>query len=71
MNKLHVWLLKRIFKHIVKQGYYHAANIRQVYSLLREEAQKEFFEDTIIGLDHYLLEQFQAVHTDLLTVPQL
>ncbi len=69
MSMIQVWLLKRIFRDLVTQGYSHDGNIRRVYSLLREAAQEEFVEDSETGLDHYLHEKFLDVHPTLLTTP--
>lgn len=70
MNKFELWILKRIFRKLVTQGYTHDGNIRRVYSLLREAAQEEFVEDSEAGLDHYLHEKFLDVHNNIsLTTP--
>ena len=49
-------VLRKIAKRIVCQSHAHTGNIETFYSILAEEAKKEFTEDNNTTLDNFLLE---------------
>jgi hypothetical protein len=59
ITKFQKWILKGIFKEIVTQGPHHEKNIIKVYTLLREAARTEFFEETNISLNDFLSDCFE------------
>jgi len=60
ISKFDRWMLKRIFKKIVVQGFDHQSNIEETYKLLRQEAEKIFTEDNAPTLDCFMNECFEA-----------
>lgn len=60
MTKFERWYLKRIIAREVVQGPLHAKNIQNLYSMIREACEKEFYEDNIPTMDFFLLELFDA-----------
>lgn len=60
LTKFQIWLLKRIFKSAVVQGYHHTSNIATIYSLLRQAACDEFTEDNEVTIDDFLRENFES-----------
>ena len=60
MTLLEQFLLKRIFKHQVRQGPDHDKRIQNLYLMVRQAAAEEFSEDNYITLESFLEEQFQA-----------
>jgi len=54
------WILGKIFRKIVTQGPDHMDNIRDVYSLLRESAEEEFYEDNAPTLDSFMFDCFKT-----------
>lgn len=58
MNRIERWWLKRLIKREVKQDLHHALRIRQLYQLIREVCEQEFYEDNYTTLDSFLQEQF-------------
>ena len=57
MTKFDSWILTRIFKKQVTQGG-HAKNIQELYTMIRDAAAKEFYEDNHPAIDEYLQEWF-------------
>jgi hypothetical protein len=45
ITKFQTWLLKRIFRKLVKQGPMHQKNVIAVYSLMQSALKNEFTED--------------------------
>lgn len=58
MTKFEIWLLKRIFKKAVRQGYSHEDNITYIYELIKDAVQYEFTEDNRPTRDAFLKELF-------------
>jgi hypothetical protein len=58
MNAFDAWLLKRIARKEVTQGYYHAERITAMYRIINQAARKEFYEDNEETLSQYLTEWF-------------
>jgi len=54
LNSLELWILKKIFKKVCAQGFYHECRIIQVLSLLISSARAEFTEDNKVTLDQFL-----------------
>lgn len=52
------WFLHRVFRKEVRQGFDHSRHISELYALIREAAEREFFEDNAPTLDASLLEYF-------------
>jgi len=50
------FLLRRICRKLVRQGYSHKARITAYYRIMRQVAQKEFYEDNRPTLDAFLSE---------------
>ena len=59
ITKFQKWILRKIFRDIVTQGPHHENNIIEVYTLLREEADREFNEDNIPTRNSFLTECFE------------
>ena len=64
MTKFQEWMLGRIFRQEVRQGYDHDARIRTLYAKIRNAARKEFCEDNAPTLDSFLREQFELTQWD-------
>ncbi len=62
MTKLQVWLLKKIVKQVVIQGY-HKRRIIEFYGILVDAARNEFTEDNKPTLDCFLKECHQEALT--------
>jgi len=60
MNKFERWILKRIVRKEVKQGYKHNIRIGHLYSAIRAACEEEFVEDSPAALDVSLREWFEA-----------
>lgn len=60
MNKFENWIIRRIFARHVTQGYDHGKRITELYTMIREAAEKEFYEDNKTTRDLYLTEWFRA-----------
>jgi hypothetical protein len=58
MNKLHIWLLRKIFGAAFIQGPEHKKNLIRIYSLIREAMDSEFTEDGQMSLDSFCQEAF-------------
>lgn len=50
------WMLKRICKRIVKQSHDHESNVTEYYRIIKEALEKEFTEDSELGLHTFLKE---------------
>ena len=61
MKRLHVWLLRRMVRAIVRQGF-HRGRIIMYYQFLVEAAVKEFTEDNTPTLRRFL----EECHTEAL-----
>jgi hypothetical protein len=59
MNKFERWFLNRVFQKQVRQGYKHQENITELYTMIREVAEKEFSEDNVPTLNSFLTERFE------------
>lgn len=59
MSKFERWFLNRVFRKQVRQGFDHDKNITELYTMIREAAEQEFYEDNIPTLNHSLTEWFQ------------
>jgi hypothetical protein len=59
MNKFERWFLNRVFQKQVRQGYKHQENITELYTMIREAAEKEFNEDNVPTLNSFLTECFE------------
>ena len=59
LNWFEKWLLKRTFKKVVKQGFYHDIHITNLYNMIREATHNEFTEDNTITLDSNLKHWFE------------
>lgn len=53
------WMLKRIARKAVRQGWHHAANMTLYYKILNDAARTEFNEDSGIALNAFLKERHQ------------
>jgi hypothetical protein len=60
LTKLHIWLLKHIFKRAVIQSHDHKNNIELIFKLLRESARAEFTEDNDFTLNCFMQERFES-----------
>ena len=65
MNKFESFILKIIFKRLVKQGWSQGENITRVYSLLKDAATLEFSEDSELALGVFLQERFELSQGNL------
>ena len=54
ITKFETWMLKRIAKRIVTQGFYHTENIETYYSIIKAAAENQFTEDSQQILDGFL-----------------
>ena len=71
LTKFERWMLRRIFRRAMAQSPAHPNNIRDIYSLVREAARKEFYEDNDPTLNLFLQEQFAAAQQEVFcTVPK-
>jgi hypothetical protein len=59
MNKLERWFLNRVFRKQVRQGFDHAQNITELYTMIRVAAEQEFYEDNVTSQNSYLTEWFE------------
>lgn len=59
ITKFQKWILCKIFRDIVTQGPHHESNIVEVYKLLREEADREFYEDNFPTRYGFLTDCFE------------
>lgn len=59
MTKFERWILKRIFKKQVQQGYDHDKRITELYRMIRNAAAAEFTEDNQPTMDAYLQDWFE------------
>ncbi len=50
MNKLEKWILERIFRKALKQGWTHDANLKEIQSILLKVMVKNFPEDSSFAL---------------------
>jgi len=56
MNVFDRWILKMMFKRLVRQDN-HTSNIREIYNLLEQTVLKEFYEDNKETLQDILKER--------------
>lgn len=59
MNTVERWFLRRIFRKQVSQGYDHDLRTTELYTMIREAVQNEFYEDNKPTRDCYLTEWFK------------
>ena len=57
-DKLIWYILTRICRYLVKQGYHHESNIARYYSTMLHAARKEFYEDNDITIRSFLTDCF-------------
>jgi hypothetical protein len=58
MNAFDMWMLKRIARKEVTQGYHHAERITEMYRVINQAAKEEFNADNEATLNCYLTEWF-------------
>lgn len=56
MNRFEKWLLRKLCKRLVIQGFDHARHITDYYRVIAEEAMDEFVEDNKYTLHDFLSE---------------
>lgn len=56
LTKFERYILKRICRRLVRQGWYHKRRITEYYKIMREAAQAEFTEDNRPTLNSFLRE---------------
>lgn len=64
MNLITRWVLKRIAKKLIKQGYSHRANLEAWYKIMQEALDEEFIEDNFYGLRAFSQEVYNAAWAD-------
>lgn len=60
MNRFERWMLKRIIRKEVKQGYTHDLRITALYREINDAVKQEFYEDNVYTRNEYLREWFEA-----------
>jgi histone H3/H4 len=60
MTKIEKWVFRRIVKKAVAQDYHHDKKITEMYSIITQEARKEFTEDNTPTLNATLTEWFET-----------
>ena len=66
MNKIELWILKRIIKKEISQNITHKNNIINLYQIIRNAIESEFTEDNYITTDNFLLECFTETQKESL-----
>jgi len=66
ISKFQIWVLRYIFKRIVRQGWFHTTNIEKVFKLVMEATKEEFTEDSGRSLYAFLREQFDYAAFEVL-----
>lgn len=64
MNRLEKWFFKRILRKEVRQSYDHGRRISELYGLVRQACEQEFFEDNAPTMDANLRIWFEASQSD-------
>lgn len=59
MTRFERWFLKRIIAKEVTQGFNHSERISNLYGMIREACEKEFYEDNRATMDDQLREWFE------------
>jgi hypothetical protein len=59
MNKFEEWIVKRIIKREVRQGFDHQRNIIGLYKIIRVACENEFYEDNTVTMNSNLKEWFE------------
>jgi hypothetical protein len=65
MNAFDTWMMKRIAKKQVEQGYHHSEKITEMYRVINQAAREEFNEDSESSLKGYLTEWFEHSLIDI------
>ena len=65
MTKLELWFFKKIVKNEVKPCGNHCDNIAELYRLIREAIDNEYFEDNAPTLDQFCRENFELSQKNL------
>ena len=60
MTRFRRWLLRKIFKSMIIQGYDHHLNAAKIFSVVREVWEEEFTEDNSYTTDAALREAFES-----------
>jgi predicted component of viral defense system (DUF524 family) len=59
MNKFEEWIVTRIIKREVRQGFGHRQNIIDLYKMIRVACENEFYEDNTVTMNSNLKEWFE------------
>lgn len=59
LGRIESWVFKRILRKQVTQGYDHDKRISNIYAMVREACEQEFYEDNAPTLDANLREWFE------------
>ena len=59
MNKFEVWMMKRIIKREVRQGFDHPKKIVDLYKMIRVACENEFYEDNTVTMNSNLGQWFE------------
>ena len=59
MNKFEEWMMKRIIRREVRQGFDHPQKIIGLYKMIRVACENEFYEDNTVTMNSYLTEWFE------------
>jgi hypothetical protein len=59
MNKFEEWIVKRIIRREVRQGWDHQRNITNLYKMIRVACESEFYEDNTVTMNSNLTEWFE------------
>jgi len=59
MNKFEEWMMKRIIKREVRQGFDHPKKIVDLYKMIRVACENEFYEDNTVTMNSNLGEWFE------------
>jgi hypothetical protein len=65
MEWIKLWLLERIIREMVVQGFDHQRNVVKIYYIVAESCRDEFTEDNKPTLDSFLIE----AHREALDAP--
>ncbi len=54
MSPFTLWLFRKLVRDNITQGPHHQSNLEQMYRIIQEEAQREFYEDNAPTLNGFL-----------------
>ena len=60
MTRFEQWIMKRIIRKEVRQGFDHAERITEMYRMIRTACEREFYEDNVMSQNAYLREWHEA-----------